>query len=64
MPVLNLTKVEAFALHQIVYIEMGASYEAMRDANMPRFDPERLLEKIANIVPPLAEVEHLFRADR
>lgn len=64
MPVLNLTKAEAFALLQTVHIESSAMHEAMHDGLMPRMDPDKLPEKISDIAPSRSEIAHLFKNER
>jgi hypothetical protein len=61
MPVLNLTRAEAFALMQAMHLEAGACYEAIDMGYMPQIDVERLIEKIDDVAPAKSEIEHLFK---
>ncbi len=63
MPVLNLTKQEAYALYTMVDLERGsgAVSDAQDGGHMPLFDCNTLLAKIAWICPDRDEIAASFK---
>jgi hypothetical protein len=62
MPTLNLTKAEAFALQQMVTLEIGsgAVADGIAMGVVPKFDADKLRAKVNYICPFRWEIEHLF----